>query len=413
MKYVITIENEPKLLAQIAEALFLSDPTLIIRNFNNIDGFENWLKSFNEHGASALKHAGYTLDEALDSALLTRQLDDIRKKNEAHSIKILGKELPEHLVLFLVKLEMIQKEQIQKLNGCMKTFQDLSVCTEEAPTSILFTAFESPTFKAKDFTFSNIGNIIFKPFDKPILNQQIFYALNGHQPAKSEYVFQQKTKATVEMIKEGEIEGFSEVGLVTLNDKKIEPGSFSKLYSKTIETEKLKSTSSVCVFSESNPTDPTQTLCYFKFFALKNEQILALRKNIKECKVTKLKNFKKPPIIDKMGRFFHVAIICPDDSAGPLEEALIRNFKMLKVSRFKESLDLMKLLKVEPTAFDSLIFVNSFFVDDPEKQTNSIKEMISQYNPLYEGAKSHLFPVFIISPHIYPKETEKEFTKIK
>lgn len=411
MKYVITIENEPKLLAQVAESLYLSDSKLIIRNFNTFDGFQNWLLYLKQNGSSAINQAGYTLEEALESSPLFQKIENIRKKNESKSIKVVGKELNEHLLLLIIKLEMLSKEQIEKLAETLKLFESTDLNTPETTTTIVFTAFESPNFKLKEFLHPYVGNILFKPFDIPILNQQLFYALNGNQDAKSEFVFQQKTNSIIEMIKEAESEGYSELGLITKSAKPIQPGVFSKLYSKSIETDAIKSSSTVCVFSEAHPSDPQSFLNYFKFFAIKNEQLVSIRKNIKESKTTKFKNFKKPLLIDKMGRFFHVAIICIDDSAQPIEETLIRNFKLLKVSKYKDTLEFIKLMKSEPFAVDTVIFVNSFFTDDPQKQTQNFRETATQHNPLFQGEKSKLFPIFLISNHIYPKEAEKELSQ--
>lgn len=411
MRYAIIIENEQKLLAQISEAILQSDPKIIIRNFPTFEGFEKWVLLLKQTGPSAINQAGFTIQEALENTSYIRNIDEIRKKSESKSIKVVGKELSEHLLLFIANAESLPKKRFDELRNFLKICSEVALCTNETPTSVLLTAFESPNFKIKEFAQPCVFNVIFKPFDKPILNQIICFALNGNQEVKSEFVFQQKTKANVEMIKESEIEGFSEVGLVTINDKKLKPGSLSKLYTKVIETPTLKSTFAVCTQSDESKEDPKLCLSYFKFFALKNDQINVLRKFVKETTVIKLKEFPKPPITDNVGRFFHIGIISIDETSATIEEILVRTFKMLKVSKFKDNLEFIKAIKASPESFDAVIFINSFFVDDPEKQTKNFKDFVSSYNPLYSGDRADKFPIFIISSHIYPRETEKQYAK--
>lgn len=72
----------------------------------------------------------------------------------------------------------------------------------EEPTAIIFTGFERPEFKIRDYERENYRtDIIYKPFDKLILQEHLFMALVGRRPAKASLVHKMKTSVEVEMIR--------------------------------------------------------------------------------------------------------------------------------------------------------------------------------------------------------------------
>ena len=170
--------------------------------------------------------------------------------------------------------------------GLIRRLRDFFVrkkmCSTVEPTAAILTAFDSPDFDIKLAEERIINNVIFKPFDKLILRQDIEYALTGHHPLNSPTVAAIQVNSTIEMLKEVEISTLSEIGFSTINNHEIRIGALTKYYSPAFTVGNKKSLYAYCKSCEE--INEKEFKCEFQFFAADNLQISQIRKHILQDK---------------------------------------------------------------------------------------------------------------------------------
>lgn len=320
MKYVFILEKDQKFQKDIVTALEKVDPQLQTRIFTSLENFANWIQIFSKEGTKAIAKGGDTVGDVPGEA--NDQLALIICQNE-----IMGSK---HIPLFRkTQLMCIQK----------------NACTKEDPTPFVITAFDSPDFDLDIVEDRIISNVLFKPFDELILRQHLIFAISGRHPPSEYTIHNMKTSAQIEMIKDVNIEAYSELGFVTRSHRDIQLGKVAKYYGDVFNTGKAKSIFAKVHKCEPHPEVKGDFRCSFSFFGMTTDQISSLRKNIAHLHEQEFEyNWKQTAQHTQVN-----VIMVDEDEWGPTAfgETLSRNFENLNITKFKSYGEL--LFAIDPS----------------------------------------------------------------
>ncbi|MDG0816345.1 hypothetical protein [Bdellovibrio svalbardensis] len=271
MKFIYVLEDDVRIQKDLFETLKMIDPKLHIRFFTNLSDFHEWLKIAVHEGPKSLADGGQR--HSLDN------LDPIEPTN-THELK-----------LVIAKNEFLGTQNMGLIRRARDFFLRKKMCSEQEPTALILTAFDSPNFDIKLAEDRIINNVIFKPFDKLILKQDLEFALLGHQAiGSSATVTSIKINSTIEMLKEVSTNSLTEVGFTTINNHEIEIGALTKYYAEAFKTENKKSVHAFC--KSCKQLSEKEYLCDFHFFAADNQQISQVRKHILQATEHKNEGFQ-------------------------------------------------------------------------------------------------------------------------
>lgn len=263
MKFIYVLEDDMRIQKDLFETLKVIDPKLNIRFFTNLAEFHEWLKIAMHEGPKSLAGGGHR--HPLDT-------EDPIEPSATHELR-----------LVVAKNEFLGTQNMSLVRRARDFFLRKKMCSEHEPTALILTAFDSPSFDIKLAEDRIINNVIFKPFDKLILKQDLEYALTGHHPlGSSNTVATIKINSTIEMLKEVSISSLTEIGFTTINNHEITLGAMTKYYSDAFLAENKKSVYAYC--KSCKELSEKEFLCEFHFFAADNTQISQIRKHLLQDK---------------------------------------------------------------------------------------------------------------------------------
>lgn len=242
----------------MANAIRAFDPKIQVRAFPSLESLFNWTKLLLEVGPSAVSRGGLEI--------------------EGHVADLGMESGTDRLALLVIKSEFLGAQNLGLIKKIQQALVQNKVCTIEDPTSIVLTAFDKPEFVLKDLENRIINNVIFKPFDPLILIQHLTFAIDGRHPPSKYTIANQKADATLEIIKDIDLEMLSDIGFVTASDSALEVGSAAKYYSKYFSTERERSVIAVCIASLPHPTKANKFQCWFTYFGANTAQKQSLRR---------------------------------------------------------------------------------------------------------------------------------------
>lgn len=323
MKYIYILENDEKFRDEMIEAIRKIDPQLLIRYFSSLEEFSKWIKMVMVEGPEALPKGGTAPAGQLEPSGGTHQLPLVISKNE-----FLG---APHMSLLRKTRDLFIKK---------------GLCTAEDPTSLVLTSFDNPDFDIKLAEDRIINNVIFKPFDKLILQQHLTFAIGGRHPASSYSVHNMKTTAAIEMLKEVEMEALSDVGFVSISNRPIQVGALAKYYSPAFISIQHKSMMALCVRCEPHPERKDYYRCGFTFLAADSFQITSIRKQVrhKEAKPFPYEWLARPALSMPV----EIAVISSEDNLGQnFKDTIEKNFSGGQVHHFATLQDFLYTIDPE------------------------------------------------------------------
>ncbi|WP_413942764.1 hypothetical protein [Bdellovibrio sp. HCB-162] len=311
MKFIYVLEDDERIQKDLYETLKSIDPKLHIRFFLTLAQFHEWLKVAVHEGAKSLAPGGQKYKDD-DSEEIT--------PSDTHELR-----------LVVAKYEFFGAKNMGLIKRARDFFVRKKMCSEQEPTALILTAFDSPDFDIALAEERIINNVIFKPFDKLILKQHLEYALTGHHPVNTGTVAAMKIQSTIQMLKEVAFNSISEIGFTTVNNHEIKIGAITKYYSDVFKAENKRSIFAYChSCKEIPPTASTSSdkeyLCEFHFFGADNKQISQIRRNILQNKSHEVHN-----LMNTQGSTMRVLVIDEDVAAG-LE---VKNFLSEKISNLE------------------------------------------------------------------------------
>lgn len=331
MKYVYILENESKFLNEIIEAIHKINPQLMIRYFDSLNEFSAWIKTVMIEGPAALPKGG---------------------KAPANQPEANGTD--HQLLLVISKDEFLGAKHLNLLRKTQELFIKKNLCTKEDPTSLVLTSFDSPDFDIKLAEDRIINNVLFKPFDKLILQQHLTFAIGGRHPASQYSVHNMKTSATIEMLKDVEIEAISDVGFISLSNRPIAPGSVAKYYHSAFLSLQHRSILAQCLTCEPHPQLKDQYRCAFTYFAADNFQISNIRKNVRQKDLAPFHyDWRRPGPVAPV----EMALITSDDPLiQSFTENLGKSFKNAVIHVFSNLQDFLYTINPEQAVKDKKPF---------------------------------------------------------
>lgn len=318
MKYVLVLEKDLKLQQDILNVLDKIDPKLQVRFFSDLAGFASWTALMTKEGPLALSNAGSTRKRA-------NAVEGEPDRAAANA--------DDQLVLVISSDEIMGSKNIQLIRKFQIMCMQKNVCSREDPTAFVLTAFDSPDFDIKSAEDRVINNLVFKPFDELILRQMLIFAISGRHPPSEYAIHNMKTATHIEMIKDVEIEAYSELGFVTRSQRDILPGMVAKYYGQMFKHGNQNGVFARSYKSEPHPEFKGDFQVSFSYFGLKQEQLTELRKNV-------VKLAKQPHAYDwnraGISTDCNIVMIDEDESTGKgFSESLVKNFAGLHVFKMK------------------------------------------------------------------------------
>jgi hypothetical protein len=278
MKYIYILENEAKFRDEMIEAIHKIDPQLMVRYFESLEDFAKWIRLLMMEGHEALPKGGIA------------PTGQVEKEGDVG---------PHTLSLIISKNEFLGAKNMSLLRKSRDMFITKGICTKEDPTSLVITSYENPDFDIKLVEDRIINNVIFKPFDKLMLQQHLTFAISGRHPPSQYSVHNMKTSTTIEMLKEVEFEAISDVGFISISNRPITPGSVAKYYSSSFTSLKHRSMMALCLRCDPHPERADHFRCAFTYLAADSFQITNIRKEVrrKDAKVFEFEWISKIPVV--------------------------------------------------------------------------------------------------------------------
>lgn len=392
MKFIYILEDDERTQKDLFDTIKSIDPKLCIRFFPNLGQFHDWLKLAQQEGPQSLVSGGQAHKDDTAEAITpdsTHELRMVIAKNELLGIKNMG----------LIK-------------RAREFFLRKKICSEQAPTALILTAFDGSDFDAKNLEFRFVSNVIFKPFDKLILKQHLENALSGHNLVKSDTISAIKINSTIEMLKEIQIQSISEVGFSALNSKAIEIGTLSKYYGDIFKSEDKKSVYAYC--QSCKEISPNEFQCEFHFFGADNNQISQIRRHILQNKSQKSIDLK-----NSHGMTTHILILDKNEQISQEIKSLLNDkFSNVETYLYSQNAQLLSDLadkesthrQTLPRQFD-LVFANYDFLEAEKKE--HWEQLCKQFSDrATKGGLSQPSPLdlYLISRTRIPVDTMRELT---
>jgi hypothetical protein len=317
MKYIYILENEEKFRDEMIEAIRKIDPQLLVRYFTSLEEFSKWIKRVMVEGSEALTKGGSAPAGQLEPT-----------------------EGPHQLPLIISKNEFLGAQHKSLLRKTRDLFIKKGLCTPEDPTSLVITSFENPDFDIKLAEDRIINNVIFKPFDKLILQQHLAFAIGGRHPVSSYSVHNMKTTAAIEMLKEVEMEALSDVGFVSISNRPIKVGALAKYYSPAFISIQHKSMMALCIRCEPHPDRKDFYRCGFTFLAADTFQITNIRKQVRAKDAVM---FDHPWVTSPQTTMLaEIAVITSEDNLGQhFKDSMKKSFGNVEIHHFANLQDFL------------------------------------------------------------------------
>lgn len=316
MDYVFVLEDDPVYRKQITDTLKKIQETFEIKTFDSLDSFSSMVKSIMTHGPKALS------------------------SDDRETVRV---------VLVITRLEFIGADRLSLLEKTKEFFMRRGVCTAEEPTRFVLTAFDEPGFKFENLKRPIVANVIFKPFDRLILQQHLQLAMPQVKSGDDALVGQ-KASTLVEMLKSVEMDSMTELGFSSLSNRPFETGAVNKYYGKDFASDRQRSVMARLVSCVPVAGKKDSYQLNFQYFALDSTQVTNIRKKVRAKEKDGPKELKPPslPVVPSSGlkanltaplRPCFVIIDAAEDEARSLAGTLSRKIANAEILTFKTKKD--------------------------------------------------------------------------
>lgn len=380
MKFVYVLEDEPQIQKDIFDAIKRIDQKIQVRIFSDLEQVYAWMHLATESGPLALALGG------------SQSESDLTPKADPTS--------EDELCLVVAKNELIESFSIDLIRKIRDFLIRKKMCSEENPTSLVVTTHDSPTFNITAAAERRVvNNVIFKPFDKLILQQHLEFALVGRHPHTPTNLASLDVDITIDVINDLKLKRVSEVGFSFIASNQLDKGTRSRFYHEIFETTRHKSVIGHC--RSSTKIGPREFLCEFDFLCLKTDQISKVRRSIYKNQDHSLQLLKKTSstpfrvlILDKdLASNLHLKNIL-NDSIENLEA-----YSYTSIGQLLSDLRDFKTpnLKTLPPYFDLVLGDYKLFEVEKEERWNKIAAHLSDRAVRYQIKNSEPPDLFLTS----------------
>lgn len=151
----------------------------------------------------------------------------------------------------------------------------------ESNARFIYTGFDSgKEFDPRNYHSDVVFNILIKPFDPVIVRQTLALALADDGPLRIEDLYQHDQPATIELIKDIEIDRLTELGFRTKSKRAIEINKVARYFGSPFEEGGSNSVFAYCYANQEMASDPPQFSSSFSFLGIPKAQLGAIRRAI-------------------------------------------------------------------------------------------------------------------------------------
>lgn len=306
------IEDELPMASQIETAIKEIDGQLDILKFKDLEGFYLWFSKVIQNRNSEALPAEASENPATAGAAVTETppaptngapasvqssaADSTTPAAPTASAAAAATPATLGLKLIVADIKFLGPRYFSLIEKVKRLMVRRSVIPSENDLAIILTAYDSPNLNFKQIEQRIITNVIFKPFDRPILKQHLQIALALQKAVTDFVVFNQKIKAKAEMLKEVHLEAFTELGFTTQSYLPLNMNAVSKYYGKHFEAPGSNSVMALCTSCTPHPSLPGLFRAEFQYLGMNNAQVKKLRLAlfaIEHDKVQKKSIYKK------------------------------------------------------------------------------------------------------------------------
>lgn len=362
MGWVLVIEENQSILTEISEAVVVIDPKAALVVFPDSHSFLKWMEGV----------------QAQDPEL--------------------EPPLPKDKFLGLITATETWKFKDVRLIGKFKAlFVQKGFAKSEDEIFVLFTTYETPQFQKKRFEYRSVNNVIFKPFDKLILQQMVHTAFQGRKALKNKFTHTLKARSEIEMLKEIKLIGIGELSFQTESRLTLQAGATAKYYADFLETRQHRSALAQ-VLSFEKPEGREFGRVELRFFALDQAQSFNIQKLSQKDRQRRPLNY-----VTSVGPDFEFIFLRKEDSSLCDEvHPSIERFFEHKVT----SVDSLNDLNAALVERDESAVKRFVFVDLGHVAGNEVQELDSILN----AHASKNIGVCLLSPSILPETLEWELS---
>jgi len=332
MKYAILIDEDQKSAELAQGALSAIDPKMAILCFSDLGQFTAWLKTILSQDPNARSGWVQGTDE---------------------------------VVLLVVDIDRLSTRFVRLLKRATGFFIHKKVCKAENPTSFILTVHPHDKFNIQSCETQYVTNVLFKPYDLPIVKQIFNVALAGNQPVSNQELYVQKSTADVEMLKDVQMKELMEWGFSTLSDVEIPVHSISKYHSPLFNAGKRLGTYARCVSNQKHPTKSDHFISEFFFFGASPEQIIAVRKTLRaKGKQGLMHPFALPKSVQQSSGVNLVVLHPKSEIASDLSDLITRSFQNALVSSFTDFAVFLKFIDPPATPAGEVGPIDAILIDE-------------------------------------------------
>jgi len=316
MKFAIIIDDDPRSSKELEQALIDLKKDVQIEKFQDIREFVGWIRP--------------KIQKMREDKLKASEADGEKKPKE--------KAEPDRILLLVIGIDRMGSRFVRLINKARQFLINNNFADEETPPNFILTAYEHENLKVKACRNQYVNNIIFKPFDKPVLNQNLNLALTPGPPPSSSELYVQQAEATIEMLKDVQMEFLSEYGFTSRSDVEIKPGQIAKYHGPLFNAGNRIGMYARCFRTFKHTKYPNEYLSEFTFAGATTAQLSTIRKLLKAAnKRDLIFPYSKKGGAATNTSDVNVLIVNPQTAeADDLKQLIERNLKNIKVSHYQD-----------------------------------------------------------------------------
>lgn len=402
MGVVCLIEQDAQIKSVIESTLKEIDGQLEILSFSDLGDFYKWFSSIINKSSSS------DVEEVNSKDSGTKNTPN--KSRSDQNLKSID------LKLLIGDIQFLGPNYFSLIEKLRKLMVRRKLLKNESDLAIILTAFDSPELNFKQIESQIITNVFFKPFDLPILKQQLKVALGKLKSVNDNSVFSQKLETSAEMLKEVQLESFTDLGFVTRSNRELKINDVSKYYSSHFEVHQKSSLLARCLSCHPHPNFPGEFQAEFQYLGVTNHQIRKLRQELFSNRVNGNNDdpikkqvipraIKDEKMNENFSNHFLIFLRSSTDPSLELKEAIERNISNASVTvnrnmkLFLENMERGDYSVLGTKPIHGLFLTAEYFVNSQDVSFwEEILEKVFQFNLKLNPKFSK--PKLILTSHI-------------
>ena len=212
----------------------------------------------------------------------------------------------------------------------------------------LYTGFDTrKEFDPRDYHSDVVFNILLKPFDPIIVRQTLILALADDGPLRVDELYHHDQPATIELIKDIEIDRLTELGFRTISKRAIEINKVARYFGAPFDDGESESVFAYCYANEEVSKNPPQFLSSFSYLGIPKLQLAAIRRSIQADKDTVEYSFDDFEMGDKPSKITFLLFTRDENFVNHLTSVFEDKFSNVELLRMSSPAQLLEQLPLD------------------------------------------------------------------